>query len=80
MNGIVACTANACSYLVFSKKDEKYLPADVLTRLKADETWKDDEGFSWGWGQLCAETDSDGAVEIKVASIYHGQGYRSVKY
>jgi hypothetical protein len=59
---------------------EKYLPDDVLTRLKADETWQDDEKFEWGWHQVCAKTDSDGAIKIQVAGISHGQGYHSVKY
>lgn len=59
---------------------EKYLPVDILTRLKANETWTDNAGFQWGWNQLCAEKDSGNSVKIKVAGSYHGQGYHSVKY
>ena len=61
---------------------EKYLPQDLLLRLRehGDDTWMDEDDFVWGWKCITAEKDSRGKLRISVAGIYHGNGYCTTKY
>lgn len=58
---------------------EKYLPEELLLRLKEENSWKDGQ-WRWGWERLQATRSASGAPKIKVASISWGQGYHTEKY
>lgn len=58
---------------------EKYLPAELLTRLNDEHEWRDGQWW-WGWNSLHATRTDTGAPKIAVANIPWGAGYHTVKY
>ena len=57
---------------------EDHLPEDLLTKLQLQTSWKDADGFTWGWGVMYAACDNEGPY-ICVANISHGMGYHHQK-
>lgn len=57
---------------------EDYLPDDLLTKLQLQSSWKDDDGFSWGWDVMHAGCDDEGPY-ICVAHLYQGCGHHHQK-
>lgn len=65
---------------------EKYVPPDILARVKKEIKWTDEDGFNWGWYSISAHKLEYqvgdllvGTPVVVVATRYDGQGYHTQK-
>lgn len=52
---------------------DKYIPIDILKKMRTNFEWKDDDGYIWGISHVLADQDDKGTF-VKLASIAGGCG------
>jgi hypothetical protein len=52
---------------------ERYIPDELLCQLHKKSTWMDEDGFWWGFANVCAQKYKQTNV-ISLATKYHGLG------